>query len=76
MLTRKPTNRIRRLAARSTPLAIAPSGSKSPLSLSANSSAQLELNESFGFFRFAIADENKHDLFFFFRRHLNQSCGM
>ena len=29
MLTRKPTNRIRRLAARSTPLAIAPGRSKS-----------------------------------------------
>ena len=31
-----------------------------------NSSAQSELNESFGFFRLAVADENKHDLFFFF----------
>ena len=66
MLTRKATNRIRRLAARSTPLAIAPGRSKSSLSLSANFSAQSELNESFGYLRLVVADEKKHDLFFSF----------
>ena len=57
----KPTGRIRRLAARSTPSVIAPGRSKSPLLLSAKFSAQSELNDFFDFFRLAVADKNGHD---------------
>ena len=62
----KPTGPIRRLAARSTPSAIARGRIESPLLLSAKFSAYSELNDFFGFLRFAVADENGHDLFFFF----------
>ena len=65
MLMWKPTGRIRRLAARSTPSAIAPGWRKSSLLLSAKFSAQSELDDFFGFLRFAVADENGHNLFFF-----------
>ena len=46
---------IRRWAARSTPLTIA------PLLISAKCSAQFELNDCFDFFRLAVADKNGHD---------------
>ena len=62
---RKLTGRIRRLAARSTPSAIAPVRSKSPLLLSARFSAQSELNDFFDFFRLAVADKNGHNPSFF-----------
>ena len=61
----KPTGRIRRLAARSTPSTIAPGRSKSPILLSAKFSAQSELNDFFDFFHLAVADENKLDPSFF-----------
>ena len=57
MVMWKPTGPIRRLAARSTPLTIA------PLLLSAKFSAQFELNDFFDFFHLAIADKNGHDPF-------------
>ena len=57
MLMSKPTGRIRCLAARSIPSAIAPGRSMSPLLLSATFSAQSELNDFFGFFRLAVAGE-------------------
>ena len=49
---------------------------KEPLSLSAKFSTQSELSDFFGFSCLVFADENGHDLFFFFRRHLNQSCSL
>ena len=49
MVKWKPTDRIRRLIARSTPSVIAPGRSKSPLLLSAKFSAQSELNNFFDF---------------------------
>ena len=61
MVMWKPTGRIRRLAARSTPSTIAPGRSKSPLLLSARFSAQSELNDFFDFFRLAVADKNGHN---------------
>ena len=61
MVMWKPTGRIRRLAACSTPSAIAPGRSKSPLLFSANFSAQSELNDFFDFFCLAVADKNGHD---------------
>ena len=76
MLMSKPTGRIRCLAARSIPSAIAPGRSMSPLLLSATFSAQSELNDVFGFFRLAVAGEKPTRPRLFFRRHLNQSCGM
>ena len=69
MLMWKPTGRIRRLAARSTPSAIAPGRSKSPLLLSAKFSAQSELDDflDFGFLiLLAVAGENGEDAFFSF----------
>ena len=60
----KPTGRIRRLAARSTPSGpsvINPGRTKSPLLLSARFSAQSELNNFFDFFRLAVADKNGRD---------------
>ena len=61
MVMWKPTGRIRRLAARSTPSVINPGRSKSPLFLSAKFSAQSQLNDFFDFFRLAVADKNGHD---------------
>ena len=61
MVMWKLTGCIRRLAARSTPSAIAPGRSKSPLLHSAEFSAQSELNNFFDFFRLAVADKNRHD---------------
>ena len=61
MVMWKPTGPIQRLAARSTPSAIAPGRSKSPLLLSAKFSAQSKLNDIFDFFRLAVADKNGHD---------------
>ena len=57
MVMWKPTGRIRRLAARSTPSVINPGRSKSPLLLSAKFSAQSELNDFFDFFCLAVADK-------------------
>ena len=65
MVMWKLTGHIWRLAARSTPLTIAPGRSKSPLLLSARFSAQSELNDFFDFFRLAIADKNGHNPSFF-----------
>ena len=45
MLMWKPTGHIQHLAARSTPLAIAPGRSKNPLLLSTHFSAKSELND-------------------------------
>ena len=47
MVMWKPTGRIRRLAARSTPSVINPGRSKGPSSLPAKFSAQTELNDFF-----------------------------
>ena len=65
MVMWKPTGRIRRLAARSTPSTIAPGRSNSPLLLSAKFSAQSELINFFDFFRLAVTDKNGHDPFLF-----------
>ena len=61
----KLTDRIRRLAAHSTPSTIASGRSKSPLLLSARFSAPSELNDFLDFFRLAVADKNGHDPSFF-----------
>ena len=66
MLMWKSTSRIRCLAARSTPSAIAPGRSMSPLLLSAKFSAQSELNDFFGFFRLAVAGEKRTRPLLFF----------
>ena len=76
MLMWMPTGRIRCLAASSTPSASAPGRSMSSLLLSAKFSAQSELNDFFGFFRLAVPVEKPTRPLLFFRRHLNQSCGM
>ena len=47
---------------------------KELLSLSAKFSAQFGLNDFFSFFCLVVADESRHDLFFFSEGH--QSCGM
>ena len=60
MVMWKPTGPIQRLASCSTPSAIAPGRSKSPLLLSAKFSAHSELNNFFDFFRLAVADKNGH----------------
>ena len=67
MLMWKPTSRIRCLAARSTPSAIAPGRSMSLLLLSAKFSAQSELNDFFfGFLRLAVAGEKRTRPLLFF----------
>ena len=76
MVMWKPTNRVRRLAARSTPSVINPGRSKSLLLLSAKFSAQSELNDFFDFFRLAVADKNGHDPSIFAKIFKKQSCGM
>ena len=61
MVMWKPTGRIRRLAARSTPSVINPGRSKSPLLLSAKFSAQSERNDFFDCFCLGVANKNGHD---------------